>query len=142
MPIAATPSRLNRTFMGVGMKTRVFVAVALISGLAWAAPSPLRALSTLQKTDVADSGTIDARAIVNQYCVGCHSQRTKAGGLALDTLDWGAPSAHAEVLEKVVRKLRGGVMPPPGRPRPDPVTYDRLIRRLETDLDQADPQHP
>src|SRR5580765_5370541 len=112
--------------LGVGMNRRVIVAVVFTVGLTWAEPSRLGALSALQKTDAANSGPVEPRAIVNQYCVGCHSQRTKAGGLALDAVDFSAPNANTEVLEKVVRKLRGGLMPPPGRPRTDRTTYDGL----------------
>ena len=57
--------------------------------------------------------------MLDKYCITCHNQRTKTGGLALDTLDLAQVSDHAEVWEKVVRKLRTGAMPPAGRPRPD-----------------------
>lgn len=52
------------------------------------------------------------RALVNQYCVICHNQKAKTAGLMLDTLDVDHPGEHAEAWEKVVRKLRGGMMPP------------------------------
>ena len=62
------------------------------------------------------------RAVLNRYCVSCHNERNKAnaGRLALDSVDLSRVGEHAEVWEKVVRKLRAGLMPPPGRPRPDP----------------------
>jgi uncharacterized protein DUF1592/uncharacterized protein DUF1588/uncharacterized protein DUF1587/uncharacterized protein DUF1585/uncharacterized protein DUF1595 len=62
--------------------------------------------------------------------------------LNLDGVDPDQSDNNAEVLEKVVRKLRGGLMPPAGRPRPDRATYDAVITRLETDLDQAAARHP
>src|SRR6476646_9367069 len=60
------------------------------------------------------------RALVDQYCLGCHSDRTRAGGLALSQLNLDAVGENAEIAEKVVRKLRGGLMPPAGARRPDP----------------------
>src|SRR6185295_18473081 len=58
------------------------------------------------------------RAVLDKYCVTCHNQRLKTGGLALDVLDLARPGEHADVWEKVVHKIRTGAMPPPGRPRP------------------------
>src|SRR5215831_1527167 len=55
------------------------------------------------------------QALINQYCMGCHSDRVKSGGLALSTLSLDTPTQNAqsaEVAEKVIRKLRGGLMPP------------------------------
>jgi mono/diheme cytochrome c family protein len=79
----------------------------------------------------------EQRALVTRYCAGCHNDRTKSGGLSLDGLDLSTVGAHADVWEKVVRKLRGGVMPPVGRPRPDPAAYEGLVSWLETQLDLA-----
>src|SRR2546421_10452067 len=59
------------------------------------------------------------RALINQYCLGCHSDRLKSGGLALSALNLDAVDQSAEVAEKVIRKLRGGLMPPAGARRPD-----------------------
>jgi hypothetical protein len=77
------------------------------------------------------------RALVNQYCVGCHNQRAKVGGLALDLVDLTHPAENAETLEKVIRKLRAGMMPPLGAKRPDRDTYEALVSSLEASIDQA-----
>jgi hypothetical protein len=79
----------------------------------------------------------DRRQVVDQYCVTCHNSRTKAGGLALDKIDINRAGENAEVWEKVVRKLRAGVMPPPGLPRPQPMGIEALVSSLENDLDRA-----
>ena len=59
------------------------------------------------------------QALLNRYCIGCHNQRTRTANLALDTLDVTNVGAHPAAWEKVARKLRAGVMPPSGLPRPD-----------------------
>jgi hypothetical protein len=84
------------------------------------------------------SGSADAhRALLSRYCVTCHNTRLKTGGLELDSVDVSDVAAHAELWERVVRKLRGGVMPPAGAPRPDSASYDGLIVWLEDQLDRA-----
>jgi hypothetical protein len=77
------------------------------------------------------------KAVVQQYCVGCHNGRNRTADLALDSVDLANPAAHPEIWEKVVRKLRAGAMPPAGLPRPDEATYDSLASRLEAALDAA-----
>ena len=84
----------------------------------------------------------DARAILDQYCVTCHSDRLETGGLSLETVDLTDASASAERLEKVIQKLRLGAMPPLGMPRPDEATYTGLAAWLETELDGAAAAHP
>ena len=74
------------------------------------------------------------RATLDRYCVTCHNARVKAGGLVLDTLDVASEPA---TWEKVVRKLRGRMMPPAALPRPDEATYDAFARDLESALDAA-----
>src|SRR5437868_2135040 len=56
--------------------------------------------------------TVAERALLDQYCVSCHNQRTKSGGLALDQVDLAKAGENAELWEKVIRKLRSGMMPP------------------------------
>jgi hypothetical protein len=77
------------------------------------------------------------RAIVDRYCVTCHSDRLTTGGLSLETLDLSDMSRHGDVWEKVIRKLRVGMMPPAGLPRPDAATTAGLIGYLEGGLDRA-----
>ena len=77
------------------------------------------------------------QALVTRYCAGCHNERLKRGDLVLEGLDPLHPGAHVAVWEKVVKKLQGGVMPPPGAPRPDKDTYHSLIVAVESALDEA-----
>src|SRR5882672_872301 len=72
------------------------------------------------------------RAVIDRYCVGCHNDKAKAGGLVLNTLNPDNPTEKPEVWEKVVRKLRVRYMPPAGMPQPDARTYDSLISHFET----------
>ena len=85
-------------------------------------------------------------ALLERYCVTCHNDNLRTAGFSLESLDLGNIGADAEAWEKVVLKLRAGMMPPAGRSRPDRETYDRLASFLETDLDRAaaaspDPGH-
>ena len=82
------------------------------------------------------------RALLDKYCVTCHNQRAKTAGLMLDGLDLGRIGEGAEAWEKVVRKLRGGMMPPLGLPRPDKATLDSFTSWLETSLDRAAAAQP
>jgi len=82
------------------------------------------------------------QAILRQYCVSCHSPQVKSGGLILSMQDLANPGEHAVTYEKVVRKLRAGVMPPVGMPRPPKPAYDGFASWLETELDAAAAAHP
>ena len=86
-----------------------------------------------------EPAAVAARAVLDRYCVTCHNDRLRTGGLSLDTgaVDAADPSRHADVWEKVIAKLRTGAMPPPGRPRPDEGTYDAVASGLEADIDRA-----
>jgi cytochrome c5 len=96
----------------------------------------------------AGSGRLDAgpqqastasphRELLDTYCVTCHNQRLRTAGLMLDKMDVDHPAEGAETWEKVVRKLRGGMMPPQGNPRPDEATKYAFINYLETSIDRA-----
>jgi mono/diheme cytochrome c family protein len=77
------------------------------------------------------------RAVVNQYCVSCHSSKMKAGGLALDAVSAQNVDQRTDVWERVVRKLRARYMPPAGLPRPDEATYNAVVSSLVASLDSA-----
>jgi len=78
-------------------------------------------------------------ALLKTYCVSCHNDRLKTAGLALDTVSLDDIAGNAETLEKVVLKLKTGLMPPAGSPRPDRAVLDGFAAALETRLDKALP---
>ena len=73
---------------------------------------------------------------MKQYCVGCHSDRGKAGDLSLADFDVAHATDHPETAEKIIRKLRAGMMPPAGSRRPDEATLQALRQALETRMDR------
>jgi hypothetical protein len=99
------------------------------------AASPLLLLVALQFVSAAPA--VDQRAFLDKYCVTCHNQKAKTAGLELDKLDLANVPAGAPVMEKVIEKIRGGMMPPVGMPRPDSATREAFIASLEQELDQA-----
>ena len=76
-------------------------------------------------------------ALLERYCVTCHNARLRTADLALDGADLADVGAHADVWERVLRKLHGRVMPPIGRPRPGEDEYEQLTSWLEGQLDGA-----
>jgi mono/diheme cytochrome c family protein len=127
-------------------RTRLYTAVSTL--FAWALsiappgaisrrPAPQPAAPRPSLTAIAPTQTV-----INQYCVTCHNQRLKTGGLALDSLDLANVPQDAETWEKVVRKLRAGAMPPQGVRRPDDATYHGLTAWLENELDRAAAANP
>jgi hypothetical protein len=92
-----------------------------------------------QATSNAAADGVD-RVFLQRYCFGCHNQRLRTGGLALDALDLSDVASAAPVWEKVALKLRGGMMPPADRPRPERDAVARFVARLEAQLDAAAPR--
>ena len=82
------------------------------------------------------------RSLLDQYCVACHNERRKTAGIALDSVDINDLDSSAAVLEKVVRKLRSGQMPPAGRPQPDKLVLDSFVTSLVTSLDKFGSENP
>jgi hypothetical protein len=84
--------------------------------------------------------------LLDQYCLSCHNDKLKTGGLSLAKLDISDTSVNRETLEKIVRKLRSKQMPPPGMPHPDQASSDKFTTALEAELDKSaaaalDPGH-
>jgi len=86
--------------------------------------------------------SINYRETLDRYCVVCHNQRLKTANLTLDTMNLDQIPAQAGTWEKVDRKLRAGLMPPPGARRPDAGTYRVLTSWVEGQLDGAESAHP
>jgi len=112
------------------------IAAALLAGA-----YRLRAVPPQDKAKAA-GGVSSQRALVDTYCVTCHNQRLRTAGLMLDRMDVDHPAQGAETWEKVIRKLRGGMMPPQGNPRPDETAKFDFINYLETSIDRAAAAHP
>jgi mono/diheme cytochrome c family protein len=90
----------------------------------------------------AQQAAAEHRATLNQYCVTCHNERAKIAGLMLDRQDLARVADNAEVWEKVVRKVKVGMMPPQGAPKPDVRTRQALVSWLEGTLDRAAAARP
>jgi hypothetical protein len=134
------------------MKTGLFLgAIALVASIGVsadpqsAASGPPGPKGPAQSSDSAGpkgpalpvAAAVPDQALVQKYCLTCHSARVKTGGLSLEGMNPADAGAHAEVWEKVVMKLRGGMMPPQGMPRPDEATLEAFAVSLEHTLDRA-----
>jgi hypothetical protein len=75
--------------------------------------------------------------LVDQYCACCHDEDVKDGDFAFGDVDLAHPDRDAEQVEKVILKLRTGMMPPVGMPRPDDDSLMALAAALETDIDRV-----
>jgi mono/diheme cytochrome c family protein len=108
------------------------LTVTLTSGLvaSQSSPAPQSAPAAAQSPDA-------QLATIKQYCVGCHNDRAKIGGVSFEGVTADGIGQRAEVFEKAVRKLRGRVMPPPGARQPQGDATDSLIAWLEGSLDHA-----
>jgi mono/diheme cytochrome c family protein len=120
----------------------VWCSIVLVAhGIQGTGAPPQKASVDLQQAGAA-AAQPPPRAMLDKYCITCHNQRMKTGGLALDALDLAQVSEHAGQWEKVVRKLRTGAMPPVGRPRPDKALSESVTSWLEAELDRAALEHP
>ncbi|HEY6506366.1 MAG TPA: DUF1592 domain-containing protein, partial [Vicinamibacterales bacterium] len=134
VPAGALASRLVRLLSiaaGVGL---LAVSTASVRGQS-GAPGPRSAAP-------APIATQQMRALVDRYCVTCHSDRVKTANLSLQGLDLERVADHADVWEKVIRKLRAGVMPPPDLPRPSLAEYEGLRDWLESEIDRVAATRP
>src|SRR2546429_3167937 len=92
----------------------------------------LLAASGASSQPAATPNEAPARAVVNQYCVSCHNDKLQSGGVSLARLDFDRVENEAELAEKMIRKLRAGLMPPSGARRPGTPTLDAVAAALES----------
>ena len=121
-------------------KRFMFAGVSCVLGTSMCVAAVVRAAPQTRPASAANAATSDVaerRAILDQYCVTCHNGRLRVADLDLDGVDLSNVGEHAELLEKVVRKMRAGAMPPPLRPRPEKSVYDGFRTWLEGELDAA-----
>jgi hypothetical protein len=125
----------------VGLAT-LMMCLAIADGRALQArqqprPSPPVA-SPASRPSAAPAPSSDANEVINTYCLTCHNDRVRRGEISLASFDVARPGEHADVGEKIVRKLRLGMMPPKEASRtPDAATRMAVIAALETALDAA-----
>jgi cytochrome c551/c552 len=118
--------------IGVGVLTTA-VALTAQSPVPPRPSTPVTPIPTHGTPITAESQT----ALIKQYCVTCHNDRTKAGGMSLATFDVGRAAEHAELAEKMIRKLRVGMMPPAGARRPPAEVLKGLMETLAQRVDAA-----
>ena len=124
--------RRNRVFSFAALAGLIAVPGYLqIARSQQAAPAPAAPVTTLVTSAASE------RALLDKYCVTCHNQKLQTAGLMLDKLDTASMHDHAETWEKVVRKLRAGMMPPAGMPRPDAPVLESMVSFMENELDRS-----
>ncbi len=100
-----------------------------------AAPAAKAKAKAVAAKAVVSPAAAPHKALVDRYCNGCHNSRTKTAGLALDVLNLANVGPDGEIWEKAARKLRAGMMPPPGAPQPDRAAVISMVNYLESSLD-------
>ncbi|MFN0108656.1 MAG: DUF1592 domain-containing protein [Blastocatellia bacterium] len=90
----------------------------------------------------ATAASATQRALINDYCVSCHSQKAKTADIVLEGLDFNRIGANADIWEKVLRKVRTGQMPPSKAPHPEAAESAAFVTWLETALDRESRLNP
>ena len=118
----------------------------LVGGMAvlWALAASYSSTSALvNEAQPSDVMSVTSRQeMAGQYCVRCHGDRLRSGEFAFSSLNLGRPDLNAEQAEKVILKLRTGMMPPAGMPRPNEETLKAFASALETDVDRVAASRP
>ncbi len=120
--------------MHIPLKQSLVVAISC-SLLLLCEPTKRLAAQTAQPPE-------SASQLVKQYCITCHNNKLKVAGLTLEQLDPSKAAESPEIWEKVIRKMRGHMMPPQGLPHPDSIAQSKFVESLETQLDQAAAANP
>jgi mono/diheme cytochrome c family protein len=129
------PSDTRRNLADISVMSRRALAVTALVVVFAATPS------TAQRGPAAAPAASEQRALLDQYCVTCHNDRLKTSNLSLEKLDLSTAGDHGELWERVIRKLRAGVMPPPGVRRPPLSEYEALRDWLEAEIDRRAAGH-
>ncbi|HYB96523.1 MAG TPA: DUF1592 domain-containing protein [Vicinamibacterales bacterium] len=130
-------SVLNPAVLGVVLGVSAFAA-----GEQDAAPARPRALKPAAAHAAGAMTTAEQTALVKQYCATCHSDRGKAGNLSLASFDAAKIEENGELTEKMIRKLRAGMMPPAGARRPEPAVIEAVVSSFEARMDRRAALNP
>jgi mono/diheme cytochrome c family protein len=124
------------------------VALLAVVGLAWALVVPFSLVAQGDRAPGSAGSSVapEARRLLDQYCVGCHSSRATglavSTGVVLDAADVNSIARHPELWEKVVRRMRAGTMPPAGSPRPDTAVMHAAMTSIAAALDRHAADRP
>lgn len=121
----------------------LLVAGLLLVGLADDAgvdgPEPAPVAHATAPTDL-DAEDVDE--VIDQYCTRCHSEQRQRGGLVLEGFQVENTVEQAPIAERMIKKLRAGMMPPAGVRRPEEAVLDEVVTELESRLDEAWRKNP
>ncbi len=141
--------RMSTSSIGAGVAIAVVSAGVLLAARApepaaqQTAPAPAAVRASAPKAPAgaptpvrAGASSQDHNAVIAKYCAGCHNDRRPAADLSLAKFDVNDAVSHAEKAEKMIVKLRAGMMPPARSPRPDAAVLEALTVALESTLDK------
>src|SRR5690606_9502667 len=129
---SSSTGRLRALRIAGAIRPEVVIAAGVAAGIV------IALLWSRHVTDDAPTARADRHwDVLETYCFDCHNAVDRAGDLVLDRLEPDNVPDDAATWEKVVRKLRGRTMPPPGQPRPSDAEYSETVAWLETTLDDA-----
>lgn len=114
---------------GVGA---VLVVASVDTGVADPSPEPVLGLMSYRAVPSEASNEV-----IEEYCAGCHNDRRTSGNMSLDGFDAGSAHSQVEIAEQMIRKLRTGMMPPPGSDRPEEAILQGVAAQLESTIDSA-----
>src|SRR5687767_10942252 len=142
-PVAALVTGLSTLVVCVGLAGSSAPSQTAPPAVRPPAPRPAATAPAPQAAHVSATAFDTANDTVKTFCVGCHNDKVKRGELSLASFDVAKAGEHAEIAEKVVRKLRTGLMPPREAARkPDATTRMALVTALETTLDAGAAARP
>lgn len=128
------------------LRDAALVVVMLGAPIAAGGPASGRpAPAAARRAGVPASATLSPQAqnaVINEYCIGCHDDDGRAGGLSLQEFRPERADAQPGIAERMIRKLRAGLMPPAGKPRPDAATVRALAASLGATVDRAAAARP
>ena len=99
-------------------------------------------LCGLSSVATAQTPSVNPQNFTEQYCLACHDDSSQVAGISFESVDWNNPGKSAEILEKALRKVGAGEMPPPGLPRPTAAGAAAFTGWLADSLDQYAAAHP
>ncbi len=117
---------------------KVLISIVALVSLA----VPVAAQTVVNQATATPMTQAALQALAAQYCSGCHNDRLKIGGMTLSALDFAHVERNPDLAENIIRKVRAGMMPPSGLPRPDAARMKSFAASLENSIDAAAALHP